>query len=540
MRKTIAFVLLSLLAILLVGFSYVSPEAYMSFISPGDLAGPHQAIGGCSSCHSEGQGQAGSVLARLSHPDVQGHLGAACADCHKAEAKGGAHNRRTDENASMRSGQTDRDASCLTCHAEHKGAGGLVDVLQEETCNDCHRKKIADFDSSHPPLPILTKDRSGRLAFNHDRHFKKHFGQVTTGRVPESCIDCHQVESDGRSMSIRPFKDSCGQCHGGMLRNKDLAILAIPGLDVSTLKAKGIAIGQWPDGAEAQGMPVFADVLSAGFPGYSAARQHVQNRQLDLLDLEDADSEDLAAVKKIAWGFKHLLGELVSRGPEGFAARLDGQAAEADLVSLLPYDLFSAMAEVSFPDLAAELERFETGEPPATRLTRLSGPSSRGDLFGWRHEYGTIAYRSAGHQDQQLAQALLDFLPPAAAGNSASEAAVTHFMGVKGPAPCAYCHDLADHARQTSQETKPLIAWNGLRPGGVFHHEPHLVGKATSCATCHAPVQKDDVAKIREDFTAPSLETCRSCHGETAMDSQCLDCHRYHYPGDAAQTTARQ
>ncbi len=132
------------------------------------------------------------------------------------------------------------EASCATCHLEHRGRQVDLADLGAGFCADCHSRLSAtllattmrnasDFGEDHPPfqLALVTEpseeaesvdvtpdlvEVSG-LEFSHLRHV----GKAVSGRGDEKqylqCGACHQPDAGGLYMKPIVFEEHCEDCH---------------------------------------------------------------------------------------------------------------------------------------------------------------------------------------------------------------------------------------------------------------------------------------------------------------------------------------
>ena len=132
------------------------------------------------------------------------------------------------------------DASCATCHLEHRGRQVDLADLGSGFCSDCHSdlattlpattlRNASDFGDDHPPfrLALVTDPREeavsvdvtpdlvevSGLEFSHLRHV----GKAVTGRGDEKqylqCGACHQPDAGGLYMKPIVFEEHCEDCH---------------------------------------------------------------------------------------------------------------------------------------------------------------------------------------------------------------------------------------------------------------------------------------------------------------------------------------
>ncbi len=187
--------------------------------NPGPLAAGHDAFGHeCYKCHE------------LPFIRVRDRT---CLGCHEKIA---GHAPTPELEATLFGG-----TRCATCHADHKGADGLVrtDVT---LCADCHQAlkrryadtklgDAADFATAHPDFKLTLWRGPGRtdvvrvaetdkanlvetshLKFPHDDHLKQSI-RGSKGRVTLTCRSCHVPDASGRSFEPVTMKKHCIDCH---------------------------------------------------------------------------------------------------------------------------------------------------------------------------------------------------------------------------------------------------------------------------------------------------------------------------------------
>ncbi len=132
------------------------------------------------------------------------------------------------------------DASCATCHLEHRGRQVDLADLGAGFCADCHSdlattlpatslRNASDFGEDHPPFQLaLVTDPSEEavsvdvtpelvevsgLEFSHLRHV----GKAVSGRGDDKqylqCGACHQPDAGGLYMKPVVFEEHCEDCH---------------------------------------------------------------------------------------------------------------------------------------------------------------------------------------------------------------------------------------------------------------------------------------------------------------------------------------
>ncbi len=278
-------------------------------------------------------------------------------------------------NASKSGGSS--EIFCATCHQEHKGSFGNLTEVSNDRCQTCHAGKFGRFEASHPAFVNYPFARRTPIIFDHQSHFGKHFPDVgarpgESANVPEMCETCHVPDGNGRYMSERSFDDMCAGCHSGDILGQTLAsgpkgtnFLSVPGLDVETLRERGIDIGAWPDFSEADITPFMRSLLASVLDGRDIA---AEVSGLDLLDLRDADAADLEKVETLAWAVKRLLLDIERDGlPAAMGAGAPARENMAEhrqmalMVGVMSHDVISAANREWLPDLEQDLDRHDAG-----------------------------------------------------------------------------------------------------------------------------------------------------------------------------------
>lgn len=396
------------------------------FLMPGPLSSAHGAIAACTSCHAKtGTGAVGWLRGLVAGDPIADSK--ACITCHDIPNPAfAAHSAPADVlEASTRrlldvAARTpapisahiqslavptepilENDIACATCHQEHKGADFKLDRLSNEQCRSCHALKFDSFDGNHPKFDAYPFTRRTRLIFDHTSHFGKHYPEIAKKdpkkSVPATCATCHSTRQDKRIMGVLPFEQTCATCHLDQITGKDrisgpkgVAFLSVPGLDLTTLKKKKIAIGEWPDGSEAQLTPFMKVMISRTERG----RQLVRSvESFNLLELSAMNDEQLKAVGELAWEIKRLIHDLIKgRASDVLGAlavdgdeRGRGGSWIADLTASIPRDVVLAAQRQWLPNLANEMAsraRPDEREPGAwnTTVVDQTGQSSTVDL----------------------------------------------------------------------------------------------------------------------------------------------------------------
>ncbi len=438
-RSTLAVTL----GLLLLG---LAPERVEHVVNPGKLTLAHAAIGDCAQCHDAPHDEPSRWLAAALGGGTKPHEAQSCLTCHEVGAASlAAHGLPRDElpqpSVAPRGdgpwtvevahrvfAPATEDLACTSCHVEHAGARANLRAVSNDRCQVCHSVRFASLDDGHPAFDAYPYQRRTRINFDHAAHIGKHFVKEKED-APQSCGSCHIPDANGQAMLVRPFEATCASCHGADVDGEKLAgakgtaIIEVPGIDVATLSDRDIAIGGWPEFAEARLSPL-ADLLLAHDPAYREARGKLGD--LDLLDLEAASADELEAVAALAWSFKRLVDDIGRGGAVALLARLDaglapeqalGKDEQRALAGRLPATLVESAIARWFPDLAVELASMESGNPPPTQAVRAAAapsastepePAAEADAEGFDDLFGGGLF--AADDDATAAEAA----PPAA------------------------------------------------------------------------------------------------------------------------------
>jgi hypothetical protein len=366
-------------------------------LSPGPLTGAHSDLQ-CATCHTVYDrgltGWIGTALTGDGSDDSS-----ACIGCHEIGSNPlGPHSQdpqtlqalseRLEVRASYQTprllltgggslfdtSDTGSKVACDACHREHRGHDAMLTSIDNHTCQSCHALYFSSFADGHPELVRYPSDRRTHIIFDHSRHITRHFAEarVAAGKPPAACGDCHEPDLFGRQMLVQRFDDTCADCHRGQIDGSDrlagttaIPVLAVPGIDLSVLEGRGFSVGEWPWYAEDELTP-FMTLLLAG--DRQTRRDLRVTASLDLLDLDDADHEQLAAVTRVAWSVKQLLFDVMVEGAPALRARLEATTGQrldkaelADLIGALPRDVVGAAQEEWFPELLQEVTRLREG-----------------------------------------------------------------------------------------------------------------------------------------------------------------------------------
>jgi len=380
--------------IVIIAAIYTSPT---QFLMPGPLTAAHSLQTDCRSCHGNvPDGQLGWLHTILAFADPKKET-ATCLTCHKIDGRAQSphdlalqelekRTKRGQSKAALSSpsliarfgngvlpvrNRVDNGIFCATCHKEHQGKDFDLNRVSNDRCQSCHALQFKSFAKGHPEFDSYPYKRRTRIIFDHSTHFGKHFPEalkekVTSQATPNICTDCHSPDEDKRLMSVKPFKVVCSSCHLNQIIGterasgpKGIAFLTLPGLDLETLKEKGLSIGEWPEDSEAELTPLMAMLIGLDDP-----RRKILHTvaKLDLLDLSTASDAEISAVETFVWELKALLHELSTSKTSEVAKRLSqatGARVDPDLtaklVATIPRDVLLSAQREWLPNLHKEI-----------------------------------------------------------------------------------------------------------------------------------------------------------------------------------------
>ena len=377
----------------------VAGSTQPAFISPGGLTFGHSKVETCGTCHVAFDGGRGAWLYAAFAPSHAGADAERCLACHGlGEDALGIHGLPANETIAIheRTVEQPREARrvpfsmalaamsigvpeiengalvCATCHREHQGQRSELAAIGNQRCQACHVNKFDALANGHPDFSSYPSKRRTRIKFDHASHIGKHFREAEEGRAPTACAECHRLDDAMGAMRTASFEAGCAGCHGGDVTGEGTAgprgieVLALPGLDLESLRAGNAGIGEWPEDSEGEITPFLSLLLGAGDPALAESLAAV--RELDLLDLSGEDEDAIAAVVDVAWAFKELTWGLTSRGQQEVRARIEaafGRPIErrevAALAGQLPVDSLRAAQRAWFPNLATEVAAHRAG-----------------------------------------------------------------------------------------------------------------------------------------------------------------------------------
>lgn len=525
--------------------------AHDDFLSPGSLNSVHKTSEhSCSTCHSNAHG---SLVDWLNAPKDPEQDSSKCLACHVFDDHGFAPHSLSEERLRKiaPSYNTEEKWACTTCHKEHRGKDGNIKMISNKQCQSCHEVKFDSFNNGHPEFDNYPFKRRTRIAFNHNSHFGNHFTKA--GRKDISCQNCHQSEVQGNEMGLKGYEVSCKSCHDSAVRGKGvtqkgIVFLNLPTLDLDTLIAKKINIGEWPEDADGELTPIFKMLLTTS-EDYSEYGDKIKN--LDLGDLEEATEDELKAVAKFVWDLKKIMFYLIDEESGGLKDRIEsytgkklGHLQAAGLLGNLSVDVIKNALGKWFPSLGEEISLFEDEKAPTT-VKRPSSEKINEDDEDWMSFGGwyrsdedfTIRYRPKGHADN-FVRSWLNLSGENAQKKEAK--AIFEMMRVtKSPGNCTKCHTID----QIKDEYKVNWSSNSQNKNEKefvqFSHTVHfsVANKEKGCLSCHDFNDKSEFAKsvgtydpytFSSNFNNINKSTCVNCHGEQKVNSDCISCHNYH------------
>ncbi len=378
----------------------------LDYLSPGPLSVNHAQVTDCKDCHSAVSESVADWVSKAIHLNSNND-DAKCLNCHKlgdnafaphstarenlTAAADGASTKSTsnwDVNLAsylreQRTGGVD-EVSCATCHREHQGRFAPIAAIDPQQCHVCHAVKFSKLESEHPPYTDFPYERPTRINFDHVSHLKKHFvDEDFVKHAPEGCKQCHAPDQSGEWMLSNSFETSCASCHLGEILGdaranaKGVAVLSIPEIDIQSLEDAGLYIGQWPEWADGEMVPIMRLLLPEKLQ--TAPLPKRPNR---LIDLSAASPEELTAAAELAWGVKELFYDIQMGGTammnQRLAAALDEDLDQSTLnllVASLPKDTLVNNQKEWFPMLMEEVAQFRAGEITLSGMAGTEGAS---------------------------------------------------------------------------------------------------------------------------------------------------------------------
>jgi hypothetical protein len=389
---------------------FLGTASRRKWINPGELTNSHAtSTAKCSDCHSLDVGNH-LVIAALRSTGKRARADSAlCLNCHtlgdrplNSHGVGPAALVGLDEKLRKQAHSTSSpvllrisrklsgfdphsaETDCIACHQEHHGRGFDLKRVSNSQCQTCHSVQFASFGEGHPDFSDYPYRRRTPIFFDHNSHLDQHF-PATKEKAPQSCQACHETDPSGRFMLVKNFDVTCAACHGAQIQGegmpvKGVAFFTVPGLDVETLAAKGISVGEWPKFADAKITP-FMELLLNREPVTREALQAL--RGVDLLDLSKAAPGQLIAAEQLAWAVKNLLFNLVVEGQAYLLDQLKsqmpagGQLMPAGLSGEMSRAVLLAAQKQWMPNLLAEVPNYRKGiKPPLPKRAQPTPAAS--------------------------------------------------------------------------------------------------------------------------------------------------------------------
>ena len=441
--------LLALVTVAGLGLAFIASTG-TQFLMPGPLTSAHGSIEKCSACHTK----SGDGKMSWAHGLVAGDPRAdskACLTCHKMpDTAFNAHSASADvlEKSTKRlakaAARTPAPQSarvqniafpthdlaaagltCATCHQEHQGANFNLSKISNEQCRSCHQVKFDSFDGNHPEFENYPFKKRTPIIFDHAGHFGKHYPEVAKKepgkRIPETCSSCHNSQDDRRVMGVAPFEKTCAGCHLNQITGKEratgpkgIAFLALPGLDLPTLKKKNASVGEWPEDSDAALTPFMKVMISRDEPGRALIKTI---DGVNLQDLSNASDAQINAVTTLAWKIKQLFHSLINGKASdvlgdlnlGGGAKLSA-ALVADLTASIPRDVLVGAQQQWLPNLGAEIAgRASTSDEkqgsPVDSKPKGSGASENAPASNGRQVSPASSAPEAGSEDRAVEKA---------------------------------------------------------------------------------------------------------------------------------------
>lgn len=341
------------------------------FISAGPLSHVH-ARNKCSDCHSGELNSWGGILSSVWNISGDTLASDGCLNCHDQGPAAMFAHGILPEDLRQRSGfdgvaPFQDETECAVCHIEH-GHGSHEAQLSDARCQTCHQEQFQSFISGHPPFSEEYGNKPRTLSFDHSDHALRHFDTMPEF-APKTCSGCHELNPATGAMAVRPYEESCGQCHSDDIRKSDaVKFFTLPTIfGLEEMEEDGMGVGDWP----------YIDTLDLT----PWTRRWYQSSSLaaefsDLMKLSEIDGGEpgnpakIRQVQEFAMSIKRSFMEDMLRDLQSWVRRLlPGDNVEwsddqlAHLSGQFPISLLIKMQERWFPELDQELNRFESGMP---------------------------------------------------------------------------------------------------------------------------------------------------------------------------------
>ncbi len=591
--------------------------ARTGLISPGPLTHQHAATpNGCIDCHSAAEQDVGGWTLVAASPHANHLETQKCLVCHHdfgenpnkphsssaqqiAQLTKTAHNRavqtKEENGPAVRDWMTSLsksmvgtahlhgDLDCAACHKEHQGEEADLKLLTNQQCQVCHVSSFASFSQGHPEFDQYPFQRRTRIYFDHSTHFNKHFHEHASAdkdsargfNTQAACVQCHVVDAKGVTMELRPFEQTCAQCHEKQITDDSTigwAAIGVPAIDRAGMGADEVGVGLWPESTplhpQASGaLPPLMKLLLSADSKFEQIRPQVEN--LNLADLKNASADVLTAVEDLAWVLKHNI-LAWSQGkylPPTTGKSTAGQLAHNEIktiLDLIPTAQFKQIQDRWFPVLKKEIRSRKTGQgfEFASRvddrdLNQISQDQRR-DVetikSGWYLQDTdlTLRYRPVGHADPVLKKLLDSVAHLASNSNDKRRTALINEVlsdvsSPHAPGRCVKCHTIDRSDKEVVINWRGVVA-NQNHAFTKFSHKSHMVTQANNeCLECHRLKERHDSesffraeyvnqwgclaldsAKFKCDFSPLQKSNCSQCHQQNSAGDSCLKCHNYH------------
>ncbi|CAM2065181.1 Cytochrome-C7 domain-containing protein [Sulfidibacter corallicola] len=460
------------------------------FLSNGPLSSAHAVHERqCDSCHTEWNSVPSDNCASC-HEDVSDELGLYSFDNHYLYRSGDFNRVVPSEN----------EMPCATCHPEHQGRDAALVDVPDQRCTSCH--PYESFSSGHPAFEAVGKPDDTSLTFAHVSHVTEMMAERDLQHLEQACIQCHQLDDDGRYFKPLNFEEHCDSCHL-------TTSVATPRLPIAS--------------ADRLGVLTLADIQAGNVPGslwsyYTNPNEfrQVGNRFVSKSPLHHRDPWILANLRRLR---KQVY-------PEGGLA-----------------DLLTTGVEVPpHEQEALYREAIQTLEGYAEELRSRPEQEIQDDLdeihmlLNWiRHDLDDPFVPL----DETSFLLALDRPTDALDSQTIEE---IHEIANDLAEPCLGCHQMKKLTIQRVQKDQRTMR------RAEFNHRSHIIQRG--CLDCHDKFGPDAFAHIKEMRepledqvfhdgaeiqNLPDIESCRDCHSPKAASNTCITCHQFH-PSPSGRT----
>lgn len=441
-----------------------------STIASGPLSESHALFGkDCSTCHEA----------------VKGATDANCQSCHQRGGKAGVytfarhyqyHSGLTDRTAPVR-----KEASCGSCHREHRGRENTLQAVADKQCSSCHEVKSL---KKHPDFEFATKKNPdpSNLKFAHVKHIREVMEERDIADAEEACLTCHVAKPDGRNFEPLNFDVACADCHLGNSAETPFLPTGSPGV---------VSLGQ---------------IRASGRPGTNWSFFWNPNEFT-----EDGGIQKRPVYHEDPWvlyNLRRLRGELYPG---------------SDLADLLttspdvPAHEQRALREEAVNTLRQQIETLR-GNPSPDVQAEVKNLNAVLEVIEAR-----LAQPYAPFDETRFAVRTAEVAP------GVDQAAYTQVINDL-TAPCQECHVVENATiKRVQADQRSLVR-------AQFNHRAHIVH--ARCLDCHNQIPIRDALKTEDDVpenkdnaaivNLPNVASCRTCHSKKAAPAQCTSCHLFH------------